>query len=166
MVPSLEGTPEQPTSAKVTPQSIHTLRGDKVSVRSFTFSFALGIFLLVELVILGALTAFCLISLKETARQLEMALQPINLLGDLNIQLVRDQFSEYWFDEVACKDGLVHLQNYSKTWNVNLGAWSTHPRKDIHTEAADAIRQCPQGYAGDVSAGLRLSRRERNPRTV
>jgi len=72
MVPSLEGTPEQPTSAKVTPQSIHTLRGDKVSVRSFTFSFALGIFLLVELVILGALTAFCLISLKETARQLEM----------------------------------------------------------------------------------------------
>ena len=82
------------------------------------------------------------------------------------IQLVRDQFSEYWFDEVACKDGLVHLQNYSKTWNVNLGAWSTHPRKDIHTEAADAIRQCPQGYAGDIGEGLRLSRRERNPRTV
>ena len=27
----------------------------------------------------------------DTARQLEMALQPINLLGDLNIQLVRDQ---------------------------------------------------------------------------
>ena len=27
----------------------------------------------------------------DTARQLEMALQPINLLGDLNIQLVRNQ---------------------------------------------------------------------------
>ena len=27
----------------------------------------------------------------DTARQFEKALQPINLLGDLNIQLVRDQ---------------------------------------------------------------------------
>ncbi len=53
-------------------QSIQTLRGDKISIRSFTFSFALGVFLLVELVLLSSLTAFSFISLKETARQLEM----------------------------------------------------------------------------------------------
>lgn len=53
-------------------QSMHALRGDKISVRSFTFSFALGIFLLVELLLLSSLTVFSFISLKETARQMEM----------------------------------------------------------------------------------------------
>lgn len=53
-------------------QSIQALKGDKISIRSFTFSFALGIFLLVEIVLLSSLTAFSFISLKETARQLEM----------------------------------------------------------------------------------------------
>lgn len=53
-------------------QGIQAIRGDKISVRSFTFSFALGIFLLVELVLLSSLTIFSFVSLKETARQLEM----------------------------------------------------------------------------------------------
>ncbi|MBS0619729.1 MAG: hypothetical protein JSR44_16200 [Spirochaetes bacterium] len=61
----IEATPTARTSAGA-------LRGDKVSVRSFTFSFALGIFLLVELVLLSSLAVFGYISLKETARQLEM----------------------------------------------------------------------------------------------
>lgn len=53
-------------------QGSQAIRGDKISVRSFTFSFALGIFLLVELVLLSSLTIFGFVSLKETARQLEM----------------------------------------------------------------------------------------------
>lgn len=53
-------------------QGPQAIRGDKISVRSFTFSFALGIFLLVELVLLSSLTIFSFVSLKETARQLEM----------------------------------------------------------------------------------------------
>ncbi len=53
-------------------QGNQAIRGDKISVRSFTFSFALGIFLLVELVLLSSLTIFSFVSLKETARQLEM----------------------------------------------------------------------------------------------
>ncbi len=53
-------------------QGSQAIRGDKISVRSFTFSFALGIFLLVELVLLSSLTIFSFVSLKETARQLEM----------------------------------------------------------------------------------------------
>ncbi|HMV35110.1 MAG TPA: hypothetical protein PKD60_04400 [Turneriella sp.] len=53
-------------------RGIHALKGDKVHVRSFTFSFALGVFLLVELILLSSLTAFSFVSLRETARQLEM----------------------------------------------------------------------------------------------
>lgn len=47
-------------------------KGEKITVRSFTFSFALGVFLLVELILLSSLTAFSFVSLKETGRQLEM----------------------------------------------------------------------------------------------
>lgn len=56
----------------VSGRGIHALRGDKIHVRSFTFSFALGVFLLVELILLSSLTAFSFVSLRETARQLEM----------------------------------------------------------------------------------------------
>jgi hypothetical protein len=59
---------ETPASGR----GIHALRGDKIHVRSFTFSFALGVFLLVELILLSSLTAFSFVSLRETARQLEM----------------------------------------------------------------------------------------------
>lgn len=55
-----------------TPPSGYALKGEKIQVRSFTFSFALGVFLLVELVLLSSLTAFSFVSLRETARQLEM----------------------------------------------------------------------------------------------
>lgn len=72
MVRSFDGAQDRPNSSEMAHQGIQALRGDKVSVRSFTFSFALGVFLLIEVLILGALTAFCLISLKETGRQLEM----------------------------------------------------------------------------------------------
>jgi hypothetical protein len=54
-------------------QGIQSLRSDKISVRSFTFSFALGVFLLVELVLLSSISAFSFFSLRETARQMEMA---------------------------------------------------------------------------------------------
>lgn len=65
-------TPELVETTPAPRTSTGALRGDKISVRSFTFSFALGIFLLVELVLLSSLAVFCYISLKETARQLEM----------------------------------------------------------------------------------------------
>ncbi|MFO1524420.1 MAG: hypothetical protein U1F16_00420 [Turneriella sp.] len=67
-------SPEEvrPGVAPMPAQGIQAVRADRVSVKSFTFSFALGIFLLVELILLGSLTAFSFISLKETARQLEM----------------------------------------------------------------------------------------------
>lgn len=62
------------------------------------------------------------------------------------IQVTRDKFSSYWFDEEGCKEGLVHLEHYSKKWNTITQAWSDQPLKDVHTEAADAIRQHAQGF--------------------
>lgn len=62
------------------------------------------------------------------------------------IQLVRDVFSQCTFDEEGCKEGLAHLGMYKKEWNARLGVWSDTPRHDIHSEAADAIRQFAQGY--------------------
>lgn len=46
----------------------------------------------------------------DTARQLEMALQPINLLGDLNIQLVRNQPKV--FAEANTSGHLTNAANY------------------------------------------------------
>lgn len=60
------------------------------------------------------------------------------------IQLVRSIFGECWFDEAGCKEGFDHLAGYRKTWNETAGAWSSQPRHDIHSEAADAFRQFAQ----------------------
>ena len=46
----------------------------------------------------------------DTARQLEMALQPINLISDLNIQLVRDQPKV--FAEANASGHLTNAANY------------------------------------------------------
>jgi hypothetical protein len=62
------------------------------------------------------------------------------------IQATRDIFSQCWFDETKCKDGLAHLENYRKEWNDRQGCWKDKPRHDIHSEAADAFRQFAQGY--------------------
>lgn len=60
------------------------------------------------------------------------------------IQLVRNVFSQCWFDAAACKKGIEHLDAYRKTWNARLACWSDTPRHDIHSEAADAFRQFAQ----------------------
>ena len=62
------------------------------------------------------------------------------------IQATRDIFSQCWFDETNCKEGLAHLQQYRKEWNDRQGCWKDKPRHDIHSEAADAFRQFAQGY--------------------
>jgi hypothetical protein len=75
--------------------------------------------------------------------------------------LTRAAFSEAWFDETSCKDGIAHLENYSKAWNEKLGCWSATPKKDIHTEAADAIRQYAQGYTKPADSSVAARYRER-----
>lgn len=72
------------------------------------------------------------------------------------IQLVRDIFSQCWFDETECKKGLVHLSQYKKLWNARGQTWSSAPKHDQHSEAADAFRQFAQGWSEpSVVAGFR-----------
>jgi hypothetical protein len=73
------------------------------------------------------------------------------------IQLTRDAISQAWFDDTGCREGLVHLEGYRKSWNERAGCWSEHPIKNIHTEGADSFRQFAQsidvaGIIGDPKA--------------
>ena len=65
----------------------------------------------------------------------------------IGINATRTAFAAYHFDEAGCKEGLAHLANYRKTWNENAERWSDEPCHDVHSEAADALRQHGQMFA-------------------
>ncbi len=65
------------------------------------------------------------------------------------IQATRGAFATCWFDEAECKDGIVHLDSYKKTWSETNQRFTDLPKHDIHSEAADAFRQFAQGYEVD-----------------
>jgi hypothetical protein len=74
-------------------------------------------------------------------------------IEDINwgIQQVRDVFPMVYFDESECKDGIDHLDNYKRRWNERQVCWSSEPDKTGgHSEAADALRQFAQAYAGGM----------------
>lgn len=74
-------------------------------------------------------------------------------IQDLNwgIQQLRDIFPALVIDEVHCADGVVHLDNYKKKWNSRATTFIDEPDKTTgHSEAADAIRQLAQAYAGKL----------------
>jgi hypothetical protein len=72
------------------------------------------------------------------------------------IDLLRGDFSTYYFDEEACKVGLLHLENYKRMWNTRMATWGAQPEHDEASHAADAIRQKAQavGAASSSSAPL------------
>jgi hypothetical protein len=65
------------------------------------------------------------------------------------INMLRDKFSQCWFDEKNCAAGITHLDNYRKQWNDALGIWRDQPLHDIASNGADAIRQFAQGFTED-----------------
>lgn len=78
------------------------------------------------------------------------------------IQLVRTIFSQCWFDETACAEGIQRLANYSKERDPRLGTWKPTPRHDENSEGADAFRQFAQGWSEPATpAGSRPSRKRR-----
>lgn len=66
------------------------------------------------------------------------------------IQMTREAFPAYWFDEEKCAEGLKRLQNYKKEWNTRLATWSDTPRHDDNSNGADAIRQHAQGFRANT----------------
>ncbi len=97
--------------------------------------------------------------LQELAPDWRWNIVPMVQTFQHGIDLLRADFSTYYFDEEGCKAGLVHLAEYQKRWNNRLQVWGDEPDKDNpHTEAADALRQCAQGFD---PASISMSRRPR-----
>ncbi|AXI04767.1 terminase [Aquirhabdus parva] len=74
----------------------------------------------------------------------------VNRVQDLQqgIQITRDVLvGDVWFDATECKEGIAHLDGYTKSWSQHRGTWSDEPLKNIHTEGADSFRQFPQAMA-------------------
>lgn len=67
------------------------------------------------------------------------------------IDLMRRDFAAYYFDEEACKEGIGHLENYSRQWNTRLQCWGNQPEHDDASHHADALRQKAQGYQPSFS---------------
>jgi hypothetical protein len=98
-------------------------------------------------------------STNKSPRQMLEELMPgvvfdvVPRIEDINwgIQQTRDVFPMLYFDETECKDGIDHLDNYKRRWNERQVCWANEPDKTGgHSEAADAIRQFAQAYAGDM----------------
>lgn len=77
------------------------------------------------------------------------------------IELVRLDFSTYEFDEEGCKEGIQHIEAYSREWNKRLQAWGDEPRHDEHSHAADAFRQKAQAMEPE---GLKKKKQRRQRR--
>lgn len=78
------------------------------------------------------------------------------------IQATRNYLAICEIDETACKEGIVHLDSYKKKWNTVLQCWMDEPLHDVHSEAADAMRQAAQVFVNNVAgvqAGTRPKRR-------
>jgi hypothetical protein len=83
---------------------------------------------------------------------------------EAGMTMLRQTFPTYLFDAEGCKEGLIHLAEYRKAWNSQLGVWKDTPPPDSpHREAADSLRQHAQGFrpelVGRTAATARRSRR-------
>ena len=61
------------------------------------------------------------------------------------IDLMRNDFDTYLIDEEECKDGIAHLENYSRKWNTRFQTWDDEPNHK-HSDAPDAMRQKAQAF--------------------
>lgn len=57
-----------------------------------------------------------------------------------SIKEVRKRFSLYTFDSIKCAKGIDHLALYSREFNKRTRTYSTSPKHDEHSNAADALR--------------------------
>lgn len=86
-------------------------------------------------------------STKEMMEDLGLRnIEIVPVISDINtgINITRAEFASAYFDEVGCKLGFAHLENYKKRWNERDARWSDEPRKDGTSEGADAFRQWAQ----------------------
>lgn len=81
------------------------------------------------------------------------------------ISATRDFIAQCYFDEEGCKEGIIHLDSYKRTWNDRLGCFTDVPLHDEHSEGADSFRQAAQTFVNNntgVESGKRPKRRNRS----
>lgn len=78
------------------------------------------------------------------------------------IDLMRNDFATYCFNEETTKEGLKHVENYTREYNIRLQTWTNVPRHDDASHATDALRQKAQGYK---AASKTISSRTKNRRS-
>lgn len=64
----------------------------------------------------------------------------------VGINQTRMALSGAFFDAEGCKEGLDHVEKYSKEWDDRAGTWRDYPKHDTHSNGADALRQWGQKY--------------------
>jgi len=79
------------------------------------------------------------------------------------IMPTRDAFATCYIDETGCKEGIVHLEMYRKTWLRQQGMWSNQPYHDTHSNGADAFRQFGQVYHLLRAEATNAKQRRRRP---
>jgi hypothetical protein len=81
------------------------------------------------------------------------------------IELTRGMFGQFWFDKIGCEAGLNHLALYRKRWIKAAGVWGDEPEAyHVHTQAADALRQCPQGFDPALISAQKTFNRNKSSR--
>lgn len=68
------------------------------------------------------------------------------------------------FDAEGCKEGIAHIEAYSREWNTRLQCWHDHPRHDEHSHCADAFRQHAQGYVRSNYRSSTAAKTDARPR--
>lgn len=68
----------------------------------------------------------------------------------VGIDQLRQDMANYRIDETRCKEGIRHLDGYSKTWNERMGIWSDTVLQNGHDHATDAMRQKAQAEFGGL----------------
>lgn len=66
------------------------------------------------------------------------------------INAARTLFSQFWFDEQKCADGLNHLRHYRYDVDPDTKQFSRKPLHDQHSHAADSFRYLAMSLRGDT----------------
>jgi hypothetical protein len=62
------------------------------------------------------------------------------------IQNVRLNFSKFWFDKVACLQGIRCLESYHREWDDMRKVFNNYPAHDWSSHGADSMRYMVMGY--------------------
>lgn len=79
------------------------------------------------------------------------------------IEQVRNTIPMCMFDEEKCYQGIIHLENYRKEWDENLGTWRKTPRHDAASHGADGFRTLAMNHHSVAMGKQRGSARPVQP---